>query len=87
MECDKAKQLLRAYNKEALALSAAVQHLLNGGGLVAREVYVSRRHAAEKARIDFELARLAYEDHIREHHCGGGAGSGGTELEMALHEV
>ncbi len=32
-------------------------------------MYDIRRHAAEKARIGFELAGLAYESHVDQHHC------------------
>ena len=76
-------RLLSAYNRATLALSVSVQHLLNGGGVVARPIYNERRRAAEKARTEFEVARLAYETHVRVHHCEGGGG-GGTELEAML---
>jgi len=32
-------------------------------------IYDLRRHLAEKARTGFELARLAYDAHVRVHHC------------------
>lgn len=84
MECQEAIQLLAAYNRATLALSVSVQHLLNGGGVVPQPLYDERRRAADKARIEFESARLAYETHVQEHHCEGGIGGGGTELEAML---
>ena len=85
MECKEAKELLAAYNRATLALSVSVQHLLNGGGVVPSEVYVLRRRAAEKARIEFESARLAYETHVRVHHCEGGGS--GTNVEVLSDSV
>lgn len=82
VECAEATRLLTAYNKATLALSFAVQHLLNGGGILAGEVYATRRRAANIAREEFESARLAYETYIQEHHCEGGIGGGGTGLEV-----
>lgn len=85
MECKEALQLLAAYNTATLALSVSVQHLLNGGGIVPRPIYDEHRRAADKARIEFESARLAYETHVRVHHCGGGGS--GTNVEVMLDSV
>lgn len=87
MECNEATQLLAAYNRATLALSVSVQHLLNGGGIVARPIYDKRRRAADKARTEFESARVAYETHVRVHHCEGGVGGGGTSLEVIFDSV
>ena len=76
MECKEALQLLGTYNRATLALSVSVQHLLNGGGVVPQPIYDERRRVADKARTEFETSRLAYETHVREHHCEGGSTSG-----------
>jgi hypothetical protein len=73
MECDERVQLLGAYNRATLAISTAVEDLLYGVGAVSSVLYNLRRHAAGKARIGFELARLAYEAHLREHRCEAGS--------------
>jgi len=85
MECEEALQLLAAYNRATLALSVSVQHLLNGGGVVPQQIYDERRRAADKARIEFESSRLAYETHVRVHHCEGGGS--GTHLEIMFDSV
>ena len=69
MKCDERAGLLNAYNGAALAISITVEDLLNSAGVVSSAIYDLRRHAAEKARIQFEFARLAYEVHVREHRC------------------
>jgi hypothetical protein len=85
MKCDERTRLLGAYNRATLTLSTAVQHLLNSGE--ASAAYDLHRYTADKARIEFESARLAYEAHVQEHHCEGGVGGGGTELEAMLDSV
>ena len=77
MTCDERTRLREAYNTATLALSTAVQHLLNGGDVVPSAIYEQRRQ--------FESARLAYETHIQEHHCEGGGG--GTSLEVMFDSV
>ena len=69
MLCDERDRLLGLYNCGALAISITVDDLLHGVGPVSRIMYNIRRHAAAKARHGFELARLAYENHINEHGC------------------
>ncbi|HSR06805.1 MAG TPA: hypothetical protein VLM42_06620 [Bryobacteraceae bacterium] len=61
--------MLGAYNQATLAISTTVEELLHGVGASSSLLYDIRRHAAEKARIGFELAELAYEAHVHEHHC------------------
>lgn len=58
-----------AYNRATLAISTTVEDLLYGVGASSSVMYDIRRHAAEKARIGFELAGLAYESHVDQHHC------------------
>ena len=69
MKCTERARLLCAYNKATLAISTTVEDLLHGGGVGSSVMYSIRRHATEKARIGFERAGLAYESHVREHHC------------------
>jgi hypothetical protein len=86
MKCDEQIRLLGAYNQATFALTTAVQDLLNGGEVVANTLYALHRRAAEKARVEFEAARLAYETHLQEHHCGSEAGAG-AGLEVMLDSV
>ncbi len=60
---------MSVYNQATLAISTTVEDLLHGVGAGSRVMYDIRRHAAEKARIGFELAGLAYESHVDQHHC------------------
>jgi hypothetical protein len=70
MKCEERARLLGLYNQATLAISTTVEDLLHGVGAGSSVMYDMRRHAAEKARVGFELAGLAYESHMREHHCG-----------------
>ena len=70
MLCQERARLLGAYNQATLAISTTIDDLLYGAGAVSSVIYNIRRHAAEKARIGFERASLAYESHVGEHHCG-----------------
>lgn len=85
MKCDERTRLLGTYNRATLVLSAALQDLLSSEGVSA--ISDIHRFGANKARIEFESARLAFEGHVREHHCEGGVGGGGTELEGMLDSV
>jgi hypothetical protein len=67
--CQERARLLGVYNRATLAISTTVEDLLHGPGASSSVVYDIRRHAAEKARVSFELAGLAYESHIHDHHC------------------
>jgi hypothetical protein len=69
MKCDERARLLSAYNRATLAISIKVEDLLQSAGVVSSAIYDLRRHAAEKARIGLEFARLAYDLHVREHRC------------------
>ena len=69
MMCEERARLLSVYNRDTLAISTTVEDLLHGAGAGSSIIYDIRRHAAEKARIGFELAGLAYESHIHEHRC------------------
>jgi len=69
MKCIERARLLGVYNQATLAISTTVEDLLHGVGASSSVMYDIRRHAAEKARIGFEQAGLAYESHVREHHC------------------
>jgi len=69
MKCEERARLLGLYNQATLAISTTVEDLLHGVGAGSSVMYDIRRHAAEKARIGFELAGLAYESHVGEHHC------------------
>jgi hypothetical protein len=74
MKCDEKARLLGAYNRATLASSMSIENLLHGPGLhgpgtASSVIYDMRRHAAEKARTGFELARLAYDAHVRQHDC------------------
>src|SRR5580692_4928724 len=68
MECGEKIRLARARNRANLTLTSCVQQLLSAEG-TAVAVYASRRHDAQKARLDFESARLAYEAHVTAHRC------------------
>ena len=61
--------MLGVYNQATLAISTTVEDLLHGVGASSNLLYDIRRHAAEKARTGFELAELAYEAHVHQHHC------------------
>jgi len=61
--------LLAVYNQATLAISTTVDDLLHGARAASSVMYELRRHAAEKARLAFERAGLAYDSHVREHHC------------------
>ena len=67
--CEERARLLGVYNRATLAVSTTVEDLLHGAGAGSSIIYDIRRHAAEKARIAFELAGLAYKSHIHDHHC------------------
>jgi hypothetical protein len=69
MNCDERGRLLGLYNRAKLAVDRTIEDLLQGAEPVSSVVYEMRRHAAKKARVGFELARLAYESHVSE-HCG-----------------
>ena len=69
MMCNERARLLGLYNQATLAVSTTVEELLHGTGAASNLIYDIRRHAAEKARIGFEAAGLAYESHVGEHHC------------------
>ena len=69
MKCDERTKLLCAYNQAALSISTTIADLLHGPKPTARLIYDIRRHAAEQARIHFELAEQAYEAHIHTHDC------------------
>jgi hypothetical protein len=69
MRCEEGTRLLGVYNQATLAISTSVENLLHGVGACSSVLYDIRRHAAEKARIGFELAELAYESHVGQHHC------------------
>ena len=70
MKCEERARLLGLYNQATLAISTTVDDLLYGVRAASCVMYDIRRHAAEKARLEFERASLAYELHIGEHHCG-----------------
>ena len=69
MQCEERARLLGVYNQAPLAISTSVEDLLHGVGASSSLLYDIRRHAAEKARIGFELAELAYESHVGQHRC------------------
>ena len=69
MYCDERARLLSVFNRETLASSVSMDNLLHEIRPASSVIYDMRRHAAEKARNGFELARLAYEAHVIEHHC------------------
>ena len=69
MKCEERARLLGLYNQATLAISTTVEDLLHGVGTGSSVMYDIRRHATEKARIGFELAGLAYETHVGQHHC------------------
>jgi hypothetical protein len=69
MKCEERARLLGVYNQATLAISTTVEDLLYGVGSGSSVMYDIRRHAAEKARVGFERAGLAYEAHVGEHHC------------------
>ena len=69
MKCDERARLLGAYNRATMAISITAGDLLHGVAVASRAIYDIRRHAAERARLGFELAGLAYEAHVREHRC------------------
>jgi hypothetical protein len=69
MPCEERARLLGLYNQATLAISTTVEDLLHGVAASSSILYDIRRHAAEKARARFELAELAYEAHIHQHHC------------------
>jgi hypothetical protein len=69
MECDERARLLGAQNRATLAISTSINDLLPGVGAISSIIYDIRRHAMARARIEFEAARLAYEDHVEEHGC------------------
>jgi hypothetical protein len=69
MKCEERARLLGVYNQATLAISTTVEELLHGIGASSSVLYDIRRHAAEKARIGFELAEFAYESHVGQHHC------------------
>jgi hypothetical protein len=71
MKCQERARLLGLYNQATLAISTTVEDLLHGVGAGSSIMYDIIRHAAEKARIEFERAGLAYETHIDQHHCEG----------------
>jgi hypothetical protein len=73
MNCDEERRLLRLHNQAKLAVDRTIEELLQGGGPDFSVVYDIRRHAAKKARGEFELARLAYEAHISDHCCEPGS--------------
>jgi hypothetical protein len=54
-----------------MASAATVQDLLYGSGGGSCTNYDLRRHATQKARINFETAGIAYEAHLEQHRCGG----------------
>ena len=69
MKCDERARLLGLFNKATLASSISIENLLHGPGTPSSVIYDMRRHLAEKARTGFEVARLAYDAHVRVHHC------------------
>ncbi len=69
MMCEERARLLGVFNQATLAISTTVEDLLHGAGACSGVMYDMRRHAAEKARIGFEQANLAYESHVDQHHC------------------
>ena len=69
MKCEERVRLLGVYNRATLAISTTVADLLHGVGASSSILYDIRRHATEKARTEFELAELAYETHVHQHHC------------------
>jgi hypothetical protein len=69
MPCEERARLLGVFNRATLAISTTVEDLLHGVGASSSLLYDIRRHAAEKARIGFELAEFAYESHVHQHHC------------------
>jgi hypothetical protein len=70
MKCDERARLLGVFNKATLAISTAVDNLLYGPGAASSVIYDMRRHTVEKARIGLDLASVAYDAHIDQHHCG-----------------
>jgi hypothetical protein len=85
MNCAEKIRLLSARNRANLVLTSCVQQLLSAEGTPVA-VYTSRRRDAQRARLDFESARLAYEAHVSAHRCENGAGSGAS-LEAVLETV
>jgi hypothetical protein len=69
MECYERPRLLGDCNRAALALSITVDELLHGVDAGSSIIYDRRRHAAEKARVGFELAQRTYETHVDWHGC------------------
>ena len=69
MPCEERARLLGVYNQATLAICTTVETLLHGVGASSSLLYDIRRHAAEKARIGFQLAELSYEAHVKQHHC------------------
>ncbi|MDP9113556.1 MAG: hypothetical protein M3O20_07735 [Acidobacteriota bacterium] len=69
MKCEERARLLGAYNQATLAISTTVEDLLHGSRSASGLMYTIRRHAAEKARVGFEAAGLAYEAHVGKHCC------------------
>ena len=74
MECDERARLLSLFNKASLASSVSIENLLHGPlshgpGLSSSVIFDMRRHVAQQALAGFELARLAYDAHVRMHHC------------------
>lgn len=69
MPCEERARLLGVYNRATLAISTTVEDLLHGVAASSSLLYDIRRHAAEKARIGFESAELAYEAHVHQHRC------------------
>jgi hypothetical protein len=73
MNCDERGRLLALHNQAALAIARTIEDLLKSAESASSVVYDLRRHAAGKARVGFESARLAYEAHVREHCCEPGS--------------
>ena len=92
MNCDERGRLLGLYNKATLTLARTIEDLLQSTGVGSSGVYDIRRRAAKKARAGFEIARLAYEDYVREPGCetsnliGTYAGQLSSVMPKELHQ-
>jgi hypothetical protein len=88
MECDERARLLGAQNRATLAISTSINDLLPGVGVISSTIYDIRRHAMARARIEYEAARLAYENHVDEHGCETSnlAGTKAVNCAVVAHE-
>lgn len=67
--CEDRKALLARYSEATRAYAESVRQLTDRTGTTAREDYLQLRVFAEDARVRSEAARIAYENHVREHRC------------------